>query len=327
MENSQYVKETLGSEGRMRWGNFVFSHPVLQPLSIPFIDITAAVPGPKLAIVAGMHPNEVAAMEAALRLKDYFASSLEKGSVSILPVLNMPGLWIHSEYVFPADNRNMNFLSPGNPDGSYTEILLDWVLQHFAAGADLFIDLHGGDLREDVAKFVMCQMTGDAAFDDLTKAYAHQYDADVLMDFAVEQTNNRGRATNELPFLGRHAVMSEAGANGILDEESTAFHFNGVANIARFLGMTFDPPAPKKRANRTAHNSWKIETPVDGRIYLDVKAGDIVAAGQRMARMKDLFGNPLPDIVAPFRGAVIVVMTHNITVKGEWLFSLAPVEE
>ncbi|WP_413734994.1 succinylglutamate desuccinylase/aspartoacylase family protein [Sodalis sp. RH21] len=321
------IKHTAGQQGKISWGWLSFSHPTLDALQLPWFDIVAPEPGPALAIIAGMHPNEVAAMEAALRLKTYFGQTLERGSVAILPILNMPGLYSHAEFVCPVDNKNMNFLAPGDPQGSFSEVLVDRVLNGWAKDATVVIDLHGGDLREVVAKFVMCQLTGEPEFDAVTRALAHQFDADAIVEFAADQTNNRGRATNELPWLGRHAVMAEGGANGILDEENTLFHVNGVANIARHLGLTRDAPAPRVRRNQVVSNFFKVEAPASGRLYLDVAAGETVSGGQRLGAVHDLFGAWLADIIAPSSGLILMIVNHNITSRGEWLISLAPVTQ
>jgi predicted deacylase len=318
-------KHVLGKTGSLSWGTLTFDHPTLAGVEWPFFDIESAQPGAKLAIIAGMHPNEVDAMEAALRLKDHFAEKLVRGSVSILPVLNMPGLFEHAEFVCPVDGKNMNFLSPGDMNGSFSQVLMHEVLHEWSETADVFIDLHGGDLREEVARFVMCQMTGAPEFDERTRALAHQFDADSIVEFAVEQTNNRGRATNELPFLGRHAVMAEGGANGVFDPLCIEFHFNGVANIAQFLGITDDhEPAQKQRLNVVVSNFSKVEAPISGRLYLDVAAGEQVVAGQRLGHLKDIYGIPQGELLAAHDGLVLMVVNHPIVNQGEWLISLAP---
>jgi len=320
-------KYITGQQGNLSWGYLSFTPPQIADLQLPWFEIDSGQPGATIALIAGMHPNEVAAMEAAIRLKDYFAENLRRGAVRILPVLNMPGLYSHAEFVCPVDNKNINFLSPGSPNGSFSEVLIDRVLNQWAGDATVFIDLHGGDLREEVARFIMCQMTGDDEFDRQTRRLAHQFDADVIVEFDKDQTNNRGRATNELPWKGRHAVMSEGGANGILDEENTLFHFNGVTNIARYLGLTADTPTPRLRQNLVVTNFYKIEAPESGRLYLHVGVGQTVRQGQELGYIKDIFGQRIADIVAPFSGVILMIVNHNITSQGEWLISLAPVDD
>src|SRR5262249_22853568 len=154
-------------------------------------------------------------------------------------------------------------------EGTFSEALADAVLNHWSIGADLVVDLHGGDLREDVAKFVMCQLTGDPEFDAKTRRFARCYDADLIVEFPATETENIGRAVNVLPKLGRFAVMSEAGANGRIDEESVAFHLNGVLDMARELGLIGGPKAAKGRSNRIVDGYQKILSPATGRFYRD----------------------------------------------------------
>lgn len=319
------TRHPLGTNGLLSWGTLQFSHALLKDLQLPYFDIVAPQPGPHIAVIAGMHPNEVDAMEAALRLKAHFAEHLQRGSVSILPVLNLPGLFGHAEFVCPVDGKNINFLSPGDINGSFSQVLIHQVLHEWARDAEVFIDLHGGDLREEVARFIMCQLTGKPEFDERTRALAHQFDADAIVEFAVEQTNNRGRATNELPWLGRHAVMAEGGANGVLDAGCVEFHTQGVINIARYLGLIDQAPDDtRQRRNQVLHNFAKVEAPVSGRLYLDVQAGQHVEAGQRLGRLQDVYGDPQGELLAPHAGVVLMVVNHPIVNQGEWLISLAP---
>jgi len=318
-------QEIIGRSGPLSWGTLRFASSALAALDLPFFEIASAAPGPRLAIMAGMHPNEVSSMEAALRLKDAFTERLDRGSVTILPVVNMPGLYLHSEFVCPVDGRNINFSFPGRADGSFSEVLAHALLTEWAGDADLLVDLHGGDLREDVAKFVMCQMTGDAEFDGRTREFAHCFDADVVVEFAAGQTSNRGRATNERPHLGKHAVMAEAGTNGRLDEACIAFHTQGTLNVARKLGLIGGPLVSGGRARRVVENFVKIGSPASGRFYLEADVGDHVEKGQRLARLRDLYGAEIAEIRAPFSGRIVMVVTHNIVEQDEWVISVGEV--
>jgi predicted deacylase len=291
-------------------------------VDLPYIEIESGVPGPRLAVMAGIHPNEVCSMEAALRLVPALADGLRRGSVGLLPVVNMPGLALHSEFVIPIDGKNLNFSFPGDPAGSFTERLAHALITEWSAGADVVVDLHGGDLREDVAKFVVVQMTGDEAFDARTRDLARCYDAELIVEFPLGETVNTGRATNILAGLGRHAVMSEAGANGKLDEASVAFHLNGVLNIARLLGMTDGPSLPRARTPRVLNGFARMLAPAAGRFYCEVACNDAVLPGQRVAVLRDIFGAPLADMRAPAAGRVVMIVTHNIVAESEWVLGI-----
>ena len=318
-------RQSLGRKDRLEWGTLTFEAGVLADVSIPFFEVQSSVTGPRLAVMAGMHPNEVSSMEAALRLKQAFSQQLDVGSVSILPILNMPGLYEHAQSICPIDGKNINFSFPGNPHGTFSEALAHALVTDWSAGADLVVDLHGGDLREDVAKFVMCQMTGDTAFDARTRRFARSYDADLIVEFQPGQTTNSGRATNVLPKLWRHAVMSEAGANGRIDEESVAFHVCGVLDMARDLGLIGGPKTPHGRANRILRGYVKIESPATGRFYREVNVNDGVEKGQRLARITDIYGTHIAELRAPLTGRVVMVVTHAIVESGEMVCGIGEV--
>jgi predicted deacylase len=119
--------------------------------------------------------------------------------------------------------------------------------------------------------------------------------------------------------------MAEAGTNGRLDEACVAFHTQGVLNIARRLGIVGGPIVGGARARRVLRNFRKIEAPAAGRFYLEADVGDHAEKGQRLARMRDLYGEILGEIRAPVSGRIVMVVTHNIVEKGEWVISLGEV--
>jgi hypothetical protein len=318
-------RRIAGRDGVLEWGTLTFANPILANTAIPYLEITAAQAGPRLAVIAGMHPNEVSSMEAALRLSRMLAGSIEKGSAVILPVLNVPGLYVHADTVCPVDGKNINFSFPGSPDGTFSEALAHALLTDWAIDADLVVDLHGGDLREDVAKFVMCQLTGNAAFDAKTRRFARCYDADLIVEFAVGETENTGRAVNMLPKLGRFAVMSEAGANGRIDEESVSFHLNGVLDMARELGLIGGPKAAKGRRNRICDGYRKVFAPASGRFYRDVNVNDRVEQNQRLAFITDIYGAALAELRSPIAGRVNMTVTHAIVEAGDMVFGVGAV--
>jgi predicted deacylase len=312
-------RRIVSRDGRVERGWLSFAGVDAE---LPYVEIDSGVPGPRLAVMSGIHPNEVSSMEAALRLVPALADGLRRGTASLLPVVNMPGLAQHAEYVIPIDGKNLNFSFPGSADGSFTERLAHALATEWSAGAEVLVDLHGGDLREDVAKFVMVQITGDAAFDTRTRDLARCFDAELIVEFPPDETANTGRATNALPKLGRHAVMSEAGRNGRLDGASIAFHLDGVLNISRLLGMTDGPKLPHGRAARTLNGFDRIFAPEDGRFYCEVACNAAVSPGQRLAVLRDIFGTRIAEMRAPAAGRVVMVITHNIVAKGELVLSI-----
>jgi hypothetical protein len=306
-----------------RWATLEFANPTLRDYAWPVFDVRGAEPGPRLCVTAGVHVNEVSSIEAAVRLQRCFPPEALRGSVSIIPVVNLPALFAYTEYLCPVDGKNINFTFPGRPDGTFTEALCHALLHDWARGADCYVDLHGGDLRETVAKFVMYQRVGDAALDDRRRRLAECFDAELVVGFDPALLRAPGRPPTACAALGTSAVMSEAGANGVVDEESVAYHVDGVLNVARLLGMRDDAPRRPVRPQRLCHDYVWVHVPADGMFDSDLRPGARVARGERLGRVRDFAGEEVAVVEAPAAGYVLWRMTQPILRKGAPVLALA----
>jgi predicted deacylase len=307
----------------IRRGTLEFERPLLAGWRLPLVEIEGREPGPRLCVQAGVHVNEVSSIEAAIRLGHAFEPAALRGSVSIIPVVNQPAVPAYTQYDCPIDGKNINFTFPGDPDGSFTEALCHALLFDWAGDADLHVDLHGGDLREEVSRFVMFQRTGSAADDARRERLARCFDADIVMGFAPDHMERPGRALTALARAGHDGVMSEAGANGRLDEVSITYHVNGVTNLARALGMTDGAAVPAARANVLCHDYLWITCPEDGFFHGEVVPATAVEAGQRLGVLRDVHGRALAELCAPKAGYVLWVMTHPWLRGGDSALAIA----
>jgi predicted deacylase len=294
-----------------------FSPPALAGVAWPVIEIAADAAGPRLCVMAGMHVNEVCSMEAAVRLPAVLAGAMRRGSVHVMPVVNLPALWQRTVQLCPVDDRNLNFAFPGDAAGSFTPSLAHALLHEWAADADLLIDMHGGDLQTQVSHFVMCQMTGRRAFDERSRAFARCFDADIIVEFAEGQKDNHGRACNARPELGRHAVMSEGGSNGLLREDDVRFHLDGVLNCAALLGIIDGPVRPPQRRQQRVSGFHRLAPPRNARTYPRVRASQHVHAGDVLADLRDIWGQPIGALTAPASGPVVFCLSHPIVAADE----------
>jgi uncharacterized protein len=300
----------------------VFSSPVLAPWRWPVFEVAAPTAGPRLCIMAGMHVNEVSSIEAAVQLQARVASALARGSVSILPILNLPALPYRSQYVCPVDGRNINFSFPGRPDGTFSEVLADAILREWSADAEVLIDLHGGDLCENVTKFSLFQQTRDAVLDRKNLSLARCFDSEIIVALDSSNLGRPGRACTACAERGRLAVMAEGGANGLIDAQSTRFHLNGVLNVMRTLKMIEEPPEPATRAQTIVGEYLWIDSPRAGLLYARAEPGARVTKGQQLAIVKDTYGQVEAEIVAPASGLILWRINHGLTTEGEQIFGL-----
>lgn len=286
----------------------------------PAIDIVGAGPGPTVAVMAGVHPNEVAAIDALLRLGDEIDPTRLRGRVSLLPVANQPGYRSRTEYLVPIDGKNLNFCFPGRDDGSFSEVLAAALLGEWAAEAICLIDLHGGDLREEIGRFAVCQLTGEAGFDARQLELAHAFGARFLVRLGPEHLERPGRSVTGRAIRGQHAVFAEGGSNGLLVGADVRYHLNGILGVLADHGMYPAPPIPPRAIELTGYQF--LIAPVDGWARSLVEAEEAVEAGQVLADLCDLAGRPVAQVRSPSAGYILWRVTHPIVAAGDAIVGL-----
>jgi predicted deacylase len=285
-------------------------------------ELAGAASGPRLCVIAGVHVNELASIEATFRLIERFRARRLRGSVALMPVVNLPALAAREQHVCPIDGCNINFSFPGDPDGTFSPALADALLNEWAGDADCLVDLHGGDLCETVARFTVAATVGDAAFDSKNLALAQAFDPQIIVRLPAETGAEPGRSCSGRARQRRHAAFAEAGANGVVDEASVAFHVDGVLRVAGLLGMIDDAPAPSDRAPTIVDRYHWVRAEVEGWCRYLVEPADAVQRGQPLAVVTDLGGALCREVTAPADGVVLWRCTHAAVVPSSDLFGI-----
>ncbi len=298
-----------------------FAAPALAGHSWQGIDIVGLSEGPTLAVMAGIHPNEVAGVEAAYRLADRIDARALRGTISVMPVVNGPGYAERTEYLCPIDSKNINSCFPGRSDGSFSEAIADAILTIWAKDADCLIDLHGGDLREEMSRFVVCQDTGDEAFDRRNLELARSFGSDFLVRIGASHCELPGRSCTARAAGRQLAVFAEGGSHGLMPEADVGFHVDGVLGVAAELGMLGARPSPAHRPTELTRYRF-LETTANGWCRTLVRAGDQVEAGAALAEIRDPMGLPRATLTAPESGYILWRVSHPIVQAGEAIVGL-----
>ncbi|WP_201269270.1 succinylglutamate desuccinylase/aspartoacylase family protein [Sinorhizobium meliloti] len=141
----------------------------------------------------------------------------------------------------------------------------------------------------------------------LTKAcrrIAMCFDAERVMGLPAASRKELGRAPTGFARQNRLALMSEAGANGTLDEGSISFHVEGVLNVARTLGILDPLLSPFLNARIQCDDYLWLNCRINGEFHADLETGDLVIKGQRLGTIRNLFGKPLAEVTSPKAGYI-----------------------
>src|SRR5262245_2006500 len=128
-------------------------HASGEELTIPVAVVEGARPGPTLAVTAGMHAGEYVGVHAAIRLLRSVDPSELRGRLIVVPVTSTRAFMMRSMQLSPVDEKEVHFQVPGNPGGSYSELLVDR-LYRIVREADYLIDLHAGEFAQSLTPWV-----------------------------------------------------------------------------------------------------------------------------------------------------------------------------
>src|SRR4028119_1687076 len=217
----------------LRTGVPRFEQGPLQPLDdveIPFAIIEGREPGPCLLITAGVHGSEFCSIEAALRAMKADPDTL-RGTLLVLPILNVRGFRQRSIYVMPEDGKNLNRMFPGKPGGSTSERLAHWLVTQVYPHADAYLDLHGGDLDESLVPFSLFP-SGSNASRELAAVFG--------LPIAVA-AGGEGYTINAAHRVGVPSVLAEVSGNGLWDEATVGQLIAGIERGMEHLGVLAGP--------------------------------------------------------------------------------------
>ena len=307
--------------GKRATGSFTFADdPGLAKYQWPYIAIRGKRDGASILITAGIHAAEYTGIEAAIRLGRMIDPSEVRGTIVIIPLLNRPGFYERSIYVNPEDNDNLNRLFPGDPKGTWGQRFAHHLLTEIVTKFDHAIDLHAGDLIEDLTPFVIYRETGDAARDAKIVAMANAYGAEWAVKSAPSG-ERPGSLYAVAAISGVAAMLAESGGRGLLLEEDVTRHVRGVTNILRAIGIL--EGAPDKVAPPTVVGSFDwLRSPAEGMFHCGVRVGHRVRVGDIVGELTDLVGQPIATVRAPISGVVLFVVTSPAIKKDGLLLAI-----
>ena len=289
-------------------GSFTFSgDDGLSKYNWPYVAVAGLLAGPTVLVTAGIHAAEYTGIEAAIRLGRTISPESVRGTILILPLLNRPGFYERSIYVNPEDGDNLNRLFPGKPDGTWGERFAHRLLTEIVTTCDYAIDLHAGDLIEDLVPFVIYRETGTASLDERIRGMANAYGARWAVKSAP--TGERPGSLYAVAALsGVASMLAESGGRGLLIEEDVARHVTGVTNILRTIGAISGRPQSVEPPTVVKSFEW-LRAPVEGIFHSHVRVDQLVTQRELLGEMTDLVGEPIAAMTAPLGGVVLFIVT------------------
>ncbi len=269
--------------------------------------------GPCVCIMAGTHACEYPSIDAAIRTSQNTNPRGLSGRLIIVPVVNLAAFWTRTPYINPDDGMDIG--ATYHVEGGTISYLIGKVLKEKVfSQADYVIDLHGGDVMEDVVPHAGFTRIGDTQVDEasemLARSYGTKYVFERLEKGAFEKSGLRIPRT-----------LAEAGREGRLEPELTAVHLKGISNIMKALKMIDGmPEIPSDQV--VMHGRYEIFVRSAGLFYPTVQMAEHIRKGDVLGEIRDLEGRTLEQVIAPKDGVVLLMMTNPVKHPDDLVFKI-----
>jgi uncharacterized protein len=286
--------------------------------NIPVVVINGAKPGPTLAVVAGSHGTEYASIIALEKLAQSTNAADLSGALIIVPLINLASFAQKVPHLNPVDGKNMNRMFPGKADGTQTERASWAMARQVIEKCDYLIDLHGGDLDENLRRYSYWPQTGKGQLDATSRGMVLAFGLDHII-LQKNQAPAVAGATSISRFAedsGKPTIIAEAGHAGTTDAADVDALARGCESVMRFLKMLPGAAAP------VDHPVWigpltTVKSEQDGIFYPLVVPEAYVQQGMRIGYVTDYFGNKLADVTTPISGIVTYICSVPSMKKGD----------
>jgi predicted deacylase len=278
---------------------------MLADWSWPYTVVRGAEEGPQVALISGVHPAEYPAIEANIRFTRNLDPATLRGTLVSLPIIDVPAFLPRTPFVSPIDGKNPNRFFPGDPEGTFTDVLDDAIFRTVIAPADALIDLHGGDMVEALEPFSIYSVSGNDAVDAKSDALARAFGLPYLIALRPQPGAIGGTTAHAAAAAGVPSIVAEAGSSGLLTEPETRMLVDGITNALRSLGMLDGDVAPLQPVE-IEQFTW-LRSPTEGMWYPSVPVGAQVREGQNIGRIDNLYGDTLAEIAAPHDGVILFI--------------------
>lgn len=280
---------------------------------VPITLVNGAGDGPTLCINGGEHGSEYNGPAGCLKLIDEIDPNDINGKLILTPVVNTLAFeyrWMHGN---PIDYRDLGGCyvdeiprgGSGAPKHSYQLAMTFY--KEVLAQSQYRLNLHGGDIEENVLTSVMYSRIGDQERDDKNLEMARNFGWDWIREGIRKP--KPGAAPRPQRYMPMN-VGTEAGGMGRCQMDLVDMVVKGCKNTMKSLDMMDGKPSIPKTAK--VFNPYHLYSERGGFFISNVDVGDMVSKGDTLGEIRNLNGKIIEEIVVPTDGVTFMVTSPAI---------------
>jgi len=304
-----------------------------EKIAFPMGVIEGANDGPTICIVGGVHGAESCGVAGAIDLYNYLKPENVSGKVIICTCFNRGALEQHVPFIVPQDNKSplLGDRRTLPDDATYSDYMTHFFQTRILDDVDYFVELHGGDVSEDLMDFVMYPVTGNDEVDKKSQQIAEVFDIRTVLRLPVDTPSTPGTKVLEASFVnmatrGVPSLLAESGQFGIYNPKNAATHLKGLKNILVSVGI-LNEKIVKTNDRFCVKYISSMRSNYNGLWYPTKSIGDIVYKDELIGEIRDYFGETIQQIFAP-QDSLVTAMRSNLYINlGHAMYYLAEPKE
>jgi N-alpha-acetyl-L-2,4-diaminobutyrate deacetylase len=241
--------------------------------------------GPGAILTGANHGDEYEGPIALQHLANSIDLERLRGRVIIIPMMNYPAFQA-AQRVSPIDQLNMNRVFPGQPKGSITQLIADYITTALLPMCDYVLDIHSGGKTLEFLPFAAYHELPDSeqqsACEAATLAFAAPYYISLI------EIDAGGMYDTQAEQMGKVFVSTELGGGGSTTPETAQIGKRGVHNFLVHAGILDSdpmlPPAASIKLDMQQDNAY-VFSEHNGLLEPCVALGDPVSRGDLIARV------------------------------------------
>jgi uncharacterized protein len=284
--------------------------PSHTQIDTPIYVSRALEDGPVLALIAGMHGDEINGMEVVRRILDRGLHQVKRGTVVCMPIINVYGFLNYSRDV--PDGKDVNRSFPGTKSGSLASRVAYHLMQDVIPFIDCGIDFHtGGAMRTNYPQ------VRAVLREPLNVELATAFGAPFTIDAPFRPNSLRREAARK----GKNIIVYEGGESLRFDMEAIEEGVAGTLRLMKHLKMIDTAPLPKTESKTIWTTSW-VRAKHAGLFQPSVQCGQLVHKGDWVGTITDPFGEFKEEVKAHASAYIIGMNNSPVINAGDALMHL-----
>lgn len=272
---------------------------------IPLHVRRATEPGPVVFVTAALHGDEINGTGAVRALIQDESFTLTRGTIILIPVLNLLAFERHSRYL--PDRRDLNRCFPGTSRGSLASRMAKTIFTSIVERCDYGIDLHTASVRRTNYPNVRADLS-----DPAVRRLATSFGSEVILN----GKGPKGAFRREACKAGCPTIIMEGGEVWKVEPTIVDTAVRGIRNVLYELEMVEAAPLTPDYQIIVQRTKW-IRADHGGFLQFHIQPGEVVQKGQPLATNTNLLGRETTTLHAPFSGVILGMTTLPAVSPGE----------